>query len=165
MAIINVADLRKIRKQHKGERIVFCAGAFDLTHAGHVLFLEDCKKEGDILVVEVGCDHNIKQYKSDERPILTETVRSKLVDSLKPVDYCFIDTPMGDAYILDFLKIVFTNLSPDVYVINTDAFDIPYRKKLLKVYPSIELIIKDRFCPPEYDSVSSSSIIEKIKGV
>ena len=51
MGVIDFKDLPRIREKHKNEKIAVCAGVFDLTHAGHILFFEDCKKYGDILVV------------------------------------------------------------------------------------------------------------------
>lgn len=142
---------------------MFCSGCFDLTHAGHALFFEDCKKHGDVLVAMVGSDAVVKQAKSDTRPIINEHLRLKMVDSLKPVDYVFLDHIPPDAphplYIID---LAIEKLKPDAYVINTDASDIPYREAFSKKH-SIELIILDRTAPPEFEGVSTTKIIEKIK--
>ena len=90
MAKIIIKELHLIRKEFSDKKIVFCSGNFDLTHVGHILFFEDCKKQGDILVVGVGGDEIMKINK-DNRIILNEKVRLKTIDSLKPVDFCFID--------------------------------------------------------------------------
>src|SRR3989344_6331411 len=93
MAIISQEDLSKIRKRHHRQKIVFCSGTFDLTHAGHILFLEDCKAQGDILVVGVGHDNDIRMIKGPSRPILSGWIRLYTISQLKPPDYCFIPKP------------------------------------------------------------------------
>lgn len=160
MVQITPDDLTKIREKFKDKKIVFCSGVFDITHAGHIIFLEDCKETGDILVVAIGDDESIRQYKGSKRPILNETIRLKTVDSLKPVDYTFLIKSKSEP--LDILPFIFEKLKPDNYIINTDAFDIPYRKKLCEQF-SINLIILDRHCPEEFENISTSKIIEKIK--
>lgn len=84
MAVVKLVELPKIRSRYKNEKIVFATGTFDLFHAGHVLFLEKCKKYGDILVVGIGKDTAVKSYKGNDRPILSQYVRLKIVDSVKP---------------------------------------------------------------------------------
>ena len=163
MASIKLSDLENIRQEHKGKKIIFCSGCFDITHAGHVLFFEDCKKLGDILVVMVGSDDVIKRDKGSSRPIINEYLRMKMVDSLKPVDYTFLDyilpNPPHPLYIIDM---VIEKLKPDAYVINKDAWDIPYRESFTKKH-NVPFIILDRTAPKEFESVSTSQIIKKIE--
>lgn len=165
MTNIVLEDLPKIRRKHKNKKIVFCSGCFDLTHAGHVLFFEDCKKIGDILVVAIGTDNSIRRYKGDKRPILNENVRLKVVDALKPVDYTFLDM---DAYESDnkfvLLSLVFKDLKPDYYVFNEDAYGIPEREEISKKY-GVEMKVLKRWCPEEFEEISTSKIIEKIKAL
>ena len=161
--IISINKLALIRKKHKNQKIVYCDGVFDLTHAGHVLFFEDCKKYGDILVVMVGNDFNLRLYKGGERPILNEHVRLKMVDSIKTVDYALLDI---NAPHKDFLAlksdIIFKTLKPDFYIINNDAYDMPRRHKLVKGFDT-KLVILERACPPEFEEISTTRIINKIK--
>jgi rfaE bifunctional protein nucleotidyltransferase chain/domain len=163
MAEIKFGDLAEIRKKHKNEKIVFCSGSFDITHAGHVLFFEDCKKHGDILVVMVGADKVINRNKGKARPILNEYVRVKMIDSLKPVDYTIIDNFVpADQHPLHQIDTVIEELRPDVYVVNQDAFDLPYRRTFAEKHGT-KLMILERNCPPEFEKISTSKIIEKIK--
>jgi cytidyltransferase-like protein len=165
MSHIKFNELEEIREKHKGQKIVFCSGCFDLTHAGHALFLEDCKKYGDILVVMVGADAVVKHNKSSERPIINEHLRLKMIDSLKPVDYAFLDyLPSEIPHPLHIVDTVIGKLKPDVYVINKDANDIPYRENFSKKH-NVPLIILDRSAPPEFEGVSTTKIIEKIKSL
>ncbi len=163
MTHITFNDLTKLREELRGKTIVFCSGGFDLTHAGHVLFFEDCKKHGDILVVGLGSDAARRGEKKDDgRPIINEKMRLKMVSSLKPVDYAFIIEHLAETHKLDPLNKIFEVLQPDVYVINADASHIPYREDLVKKFGA-KLIILDRWCPPEYDAISTTKLIEKIK--
>jgi len=168
MAQIEYKDLPSIRKRHQNETIVFASGGFDLAHAGHVLFFEDCKKQGDVLVVAIPDDEIIKRDKGEKRPILNQYLRIKMVGSLKPVDYVFFDraeylkdVPEG-SHSLHVLGNYFAALHPDKYVVNEDAFDIPYRKELVKKH-GVELIVLERWFPPEFEGISTTKIIKKLK--
>lgn len=159
--LLKNADLPKIREKYKDQKIVFCSGTFDLVHAGHILFFEDCKKLGDILVVSVGNDVMIKRNKGDRRPILNEQVRLKIISSLRPVDYCILEKTIRKNS-LAHLEFVFKKLNPNVYVINEDAFDISYRKRVTKKF-NVNLVILNRWSPPEFNDISTTKIIETIK--
>lgn len=161
MSQISFEDLTSIREKDKDKEIVFCSGAFDLTHAGHVLFLEDCKKHGDLLAVGVGSGAGIKE-KGKGRPILNKYLRLKMVSSLKPVDYAFLIPDVDVSYELEKIKYTLEKLRPDKYVINSDASDIPYREKISEEC-QVKLIILERSCPPEFENISTTQIIEKIK--
>lgn len=160
--IITHDDLPKIREQYKDKKIAFCSGAFDLTHAGHILFFEDCKKHGDVLVVCLGTDALTANVKGSGRPVLNQHIRLKTVASLKPVDYCYVDSAPLDQPPLTLLDMTFARLRPDVYVINEDASDIPYRREVSRRF-GVELVILPRWCPPEFEDISTTKIIEKIK--
>ncbi len=162
MAIITLGDLRKIRRKHADKKIVFCSGVFDLTHAGHALFFEDCKKHGDILVVALGRDMDIRKYKGKERPILNQHARLKMVDMLKPVDYCLFGSSVKKGNLIMPMRYMLMRLRPDVYVVNDDAFDMPARKQLAHICGT-KLIICRRICPAEFGNISTTDIIEKIK--
>jgi len=161
MSVIKYRDLKTIRKQFAGKVIVICSGVFDLTHAGHVLFLEECKKYGDILVVVVGDDVSVKEYKGGTRPLLNQYLRLKMVDSFKPVDYCFIG-PKSKKPGLIFMEYVFNTLRPDIYVVNDDVPDLSERRATAKKF-NIELKVLKRICPPEFKKISTTKIIKKIK--
>ncbi len=159
--IIQYNDLQSIRKQFEDKKIVFCSGSFDLLHAGHVLFFEDCKKYGDVLVVAIG-DDTILRIKGPDRPIQNQHIRIKMVDSIKAVDYCFIHKNVEGPFLNTFMDEVLSLLKPDVWVVNGDASEIPYREELAKKHATTFHIL-DRECPPEFEGISTSSIIKKIR--
>jgi D-glycero-beta-D-manno-heptose 1-phosphate adenylyltransferase len=86
---IVLAELVKIREslKQKGKKVVFTNGCFDILHAGHVDYLIKAKECGDILIVGLNSDHSIREIKGNNRPIVNETERAFILDSLKPVDY------------------------------------------------------------------------------
>ncbi|MCS7263096.1 MAG: D-glycero-beta-D-manno-heptose 1-phosphate adenylyltransferase [Aquificaceae bacterium] len=76
--------------------IVFTNGCFDILHAGHAHYLRRAKELGDLLVVGLNSDQSVRRLKGPRRPILPQTARAYLLDSLKPVDYVVLfeeDTP------------------------------------------------------------------------
>lgn len=161
MAQITYDDLPALRQKHAKDKIVFCSGGFDLTHAGHVLFFEDCKKHGDVLVVGVSSGAGRKK-KGVGRPIQSQAVRLKMVDSLKPVDYVFINPDIPVSYNLEKIRYILEQLRPDIYVVNSDAPDLPYLQKISDEY-GVKLIVLERWCPPEFEKISTTNLIEKIR--
>jgi D-beta-D-heptose 7-phosphate kinase / D-beta-D-heptose 1-phosphate adenosyltransferase len=69
--IISQQDLEKVvkqaRVQHK--KIVMTNGCFDLMHSGHVRYLEQAARLGDILIVAVNSDASVQKLKGMDRPI------------------------------------------------------------------------------------------------
>ncbi len=96
--ILNLEELLEALEEErkKGKKIVFTNGCFDILHAGHAYYLKKAKELGDVLVVGINSDQSVKRIKGEKRPIVPESMRAYLVDSLKPVDYVVIfqeDTP------------------------------------------------------------------------
>jgi len=66
------------------EKVVYAYVVADLLHVGHVIALENAKKQGDKLIVGVLTDEATMEKKA--RPILSFDERIRLVKSLKCVD-------------------------------------------------------------------------------
>ncbi|MEI6631712.1 MAG: D-glycero-beta-D-manno-heptose 1-phosphate adenylyltransferase [bacterium] len=82
----------------RGERIVFTNGCFDLLHFGHVSYLREAKKRGDVLVVGVNSDTSVRRIKGKNRPIIDEKNRLSVIAALESVDYVVLfseDTPLN----------------------------------------------------------------------
>ncbi len=168
MIVPNYEALADVRKKNIDKTIVVCAGSFDLIHPGHVLFFNDCKKFGDILVVIVGGDYDGRRYKGPKRPILNEQVRMYMVDSLKMVDYVVLQE-VDERHLLGSYDRLFSILRPNVYVCNQDvqsekfkdAADTDYRKQLAEKYGA-KFVLLTRECLPEFENISTTKIIKKI---
>jgi len=95
--------------QSESKSIVFTNGCFDILHKGHVLYLQQAKEQGDILVLGLNSDASVKRLKGSNRPINSEIDRAIVLSALSAIDYVVIfeeDTPY------DLIK----TLQPDVLV-------------------------------------------------
>lgn len=86
-------------EQHhrRGERIVFTNGCFDILHVGHIRYLAEARKLGDVLVVGLNSDLSVKRLKGSARPVVPEEERKEVLLALRVVDYVAVfeeDTPL-----------------------------------------------------------------------
>ena len=92
------ADLKKFLEANRGKKIVFTNGCFDILHRGHVTYLNEAKKLGDILILGLNSDASVKKLKGPERPINNEEDRKFVLSQLKAVDFVEIfteETPLN----------------------------------------------------------------------
>ena len=130
--------------------VVFTNGCFDIIHIGHVKYLENAKKLGDVLVVALNSDNSVKKLKGKNRPINKLEDRMYLIASLKPVDYVTYfdeDTPYN----------LIKKIQPDVLVKGGD-----WKEKDIVGYD----IVKKKggkVCSLNYEeNYATTNIIEKI---
>jgi rfaE bifunctional protein nucleotidyltransferase chain/domain len=82
--------------QSRGGRVVFTNGVFDLLHPGHVRYLQEARRLGDLLVVGVNSDRSVRAIKARGRPINPEAERLEVLLALECVDVAVVfdeDTP------------------------------------------------------------------------
>ena len=95
--LISLIDIvNKAKKENK--KIVFTNGCFDIIHSGHISYLYDSKRLGDILIIGLNSDDSVKRLKGTGRPINNQSDRAIVLGALKPVDYVVIfeeDTPFN----------------------------------------------------------------------
>lgn len=90
--------LQTFRKTHEEQRVVFTNGCFDILHAGHVKYLREAAKLGEVLVVGLNSDSSVKRLKGESRPINSQNDRAEILCALGFVDYVVIfeeDTPLN----------------------------------------------------------------------
>lgn len=75
----------------KGKTIVTTNGTFDLLHKGHLFLLEECRKQGDILIVGINSNASVKRYKGQDRPIEDEKIRAQNVSAYADAVFIFED--------------------------------------------------------------------------
>ena len=111
--IIDTKKAIKISKKLKreGKKIILAGGCFDILHIGHIRFLEQAKKRGDVLFILLENDKSVKKIKGDDRPINAQEERAVVLSSLKPVDYVVNLSEMNSNS--DYDKLII-NLKPDV---------------------------------------------------
>lgn len=103
--------LQNAREQ--GKTIVFTNGCFDLLHAGHLSSFRQARQYGDILIAAVNSDASVKRIKGDNRPIINEENRIRMVSALKYVDYVVLMEENDPTRLISVLK-------PDVVVKGRD---------------------------------------------
>ncbi|MEN9696598.1 MAG: hypothetical protein RLZ56_19 [Bacteroidota bacterium] len=94
---------------------VFVSGCFDLLHSGHIAFLEQAARYGDLYVC-IGSDNTIFDLKG-RYPIITQEERRYMLQALKCVHVCKINKGSG---ILDFQEEL-KSIQPDIFVVNEDG--------------------------------------------
>jgi len=152
LARLGALDIEWKRERRKR---VLVAGTFDILHPGHLALLHEASKLGDVYVV-VSRDENAKKAKGRD-PVLPESARLLLVESLKPVRKAVLGE-LGD-----FLKKV-VELKPDVVLLGPDQ---PFDERELKEelerrgLKGVEVLrLRERVAGPWPSS--SSEIIAKI---
>jgi rfaE bifunctional protein nucleotidyltransferase chain/domain len=92
-----------------GHSVVLTNGCFDVIHAGHVTYLRDAAKQGDVLVLGVNCDEQVHAMKGEGRPVYALDDRMTILGELACVDYVVsFDEPTAHELI--------EAVRPDLYV-------------------------------------------------
>jgi D-beta-D-heptose 7-phosphate kinase / D-beta-D-heptose 1-phosphate adenosyltransferase len=96
--LVNWVELAELLRKwrDKGEKIVFTNGCFDILHVGHVSYLEKASGLGHHLIIGLNSDASIRRIKGDDRPIVKEKDRARLLAALECVSCVAIfdeDTP------------------------------------------------------------------------
>lgn len=76
--------------KNKKQSIVLVGGCFDILHVGHIKFLEEAKKNGDILFVLLESDEKVKRLKGSNKPVFSQTERAKVISAVNTVDFVII---------------------------------------------------------------------------
>jgi rfaE bifunctional protein nucleotidyltransferase chain/domain len=100
-------------QKKKGKRIVLANGCFDLIHKGHIRYLREAKKKGDILVLALNSDSSIRRLKGKGRPVLDQKERVEILSAFAFVDYMTVFEENNVEKILLALK-------PDIHAKGTD---------------------------------------------
>ena len=136
-----------LRLQKEGGKVVFTNGCFDLLHVGHIRYLNETKKLGDILVVGLNSDKSVSLIKPG-RPVTPEAQRAEVLSALSMIDFIVFfseDTPYE----------IIREIKPDVLVKGAD-----WKKEDIVGND----IVKEVRTIPFVKGISTSAIIRKIKG-
>jgi len=108
---VAISEIELLIEKYKfaNKKIIFTNGCFDLIHYGHVQYLQEAKKLGDILIVGINSDKSVRNLKGSSRPINTQDDRANVILGIKGVDHVVVfdeETP----------KNLIKRISPDVLV-------------------------------------------------
>lgn len=87
--IISLRELGQIREYFKktGRSLVMTNGCFDILHAGHVAYLAEAARRGDVLAIAVNSDASVRGLKGDDRPFNSLEARMNVLASLHDIDW------------------------------------------------------------------------------
>ena len=110
-AAVGEAELDGLVAGHRGagRRVVFTNGCFDVLHRGHIAYLAQARRLGDVLVVAVNGDDGARRLKGPGRPVNPAADRAAVVAALSSVDHVVVfdeDSPVE----------LIRRLRPDFYV-------------------------------------------------
>lgn len=138
-------------------RKVLVGGGFDLFHYAHLLTLQEAKKYGDYLIVNVLSDERLKAKKGPTRPIIPAKERMEIVMAIGIVNevICLEGDPEYPVFkVLEMVK-------PNVFVINHDEFaDLSQEREVCELL-GIELVTIPRIIAPS--GLDTSKIVKKIR--
>jgi rfaE bifunctional protein nucleotidyltransferase chain/domain len=138
-----------IARKH-GAQIVLANGCFDLLHVGHIRYLEGAKALGDVLVVGINSDEQVRAQKGAGRPFMPERERAEIIAAIRAVDFVTI---FHEPTVTELLL----SIRPDVHAKGTDytAETVPERD-VARSYGGRVSIVGD---PKDH---SSTEMIERV---
>ncbi len=89
-------DSASIKLPLDREDVVFTNGCFDMLHYGHLVYLNEARQLGKVLVVAINSDESVQCLKGPSRPINSEMIRAYNLACLVCVDIVIVfneDTP------------------------------------------------------------------------
>ncbi len=145
--------LEDILSKIQNKSIVLTNGCFDILHRGHVEYLNQSKKLGDILVIGINSDASIKKIKGNDRPINNEFDRAFILENLKCVDYVFI---FDDVNFQESILKIRPNIYTKAGDYTLDNMNILEKNALVEVNSKIQFM-------PFIENFSTTKTINKIK--
>lgn len=122
---VSQAIQRSNKLRREGKSIVLAGGCFDILHVGHITFLEEAKKHGDVLMVMLESDETVQQLKGDERPINTQQERAKILEAIYAIDYIILlpkdmNNKIYDGFVLQIKPAIIATTEGDPYKSHKD---------------------------------------------
>lgn len=129
-------------------------GTFDLLHMGHIYYLKEAKKLGDILAVVVATDATVRKLKHD--PITPQEIRVSLIKELKIVDEAYLGHEQDMYTIVEEIK-------PDIIALGFDQIhDADTIKNELKKRKLNVKVVRLSKYQGESDLEGTRRIIQKV---
>jgi len=126
-----------VKARAAGLRTVLANGCFDVLHVGHIRYLAGARSEGDLLIVGVNSDEQVREQKGEGRPILPAAQRAEIVAALESVNYV---TVFDEPTVAELLLV----LKPDVHAKGTDyTVDTVPEREVVKSYGGRVAIVGD----------------------
>jgi len=133
---------------------VMATGTFDLLHMGHIYYLKEAKKLGDVLVVVVATDATVRKLKHD--PITPQDIRVNLIKELKIVDEAYLGHEQDMYAIVEEIK-------PDIIALGFDQIHdaTTIKNELKKRKLNVQIVRLSKY-QGESDLEGTRRIIQKV---
>jgi len=154
MRVLTQAGAVEWRQAHAraGRRVVFTNGVFDILHPGHVRYLAEARRQGDVLIVALNSDRSVRAIKGPDRPVHPEAERAEVITALACVDAAVVfdeDTPWA----------VINAIQPDVLVKGADwPADQIVGRDIVEARGGVVVLVKVE------EGHSTTGIIGKVRG-
>ncbi len=130
--IAAIGDLRR-----DGLSVVLANGCFDLFHVGHIRYLQGASELGDVLVVAINSDDQVRALKGRNRPFIPAKERAEIVATLRMVD---LVTVFDEPTVTELIRA----LRPDVHAKGTDyTTDTVPEREIVREYGGRVAIVGD----------------------
>lgn len=148
-----IISLNKISNIIKPNTATIVGGGFDLFHIGHLKYLEKCSKISRPLIVIIQSDKQLRYRKGENRPVVKQSHRAKIISSLSFVDYVLI-LPMP-TYYEKYIKII----KPRHIIFSKEnlKFRLYKQREIEKKFPKIKVIFINKV-----KNISTTNIINNI---
>ena len=150
---MEISELKILREQYRKQKqtVVFTNGCFDILHAGHVRYLTEAKKLGDVLVVGLNSDESVRKLKGEGRPVNPAADRAEVLEGLRAIDQVVV-------FDEDTAEEMVRQLQPDVYVKGGDySLDRLPESSIVAAYGGRTVLV------PMVEGRSTSNVIRKLK--
>jgi D-beta-D-heptose 7-phosphate kinase/D-beta-D-heptose 1-phosphate adenosyltransferase len=151
--VLSADELGRLVDQYRnaGLRIVFTNGCFDVLHTGHVAYLEEARRLGDVLVVGLNSDASVARLKGPDRPVNSQEDRAALLAALEAVDHVTVFDEDSPVPLLELVR-------PDVYAKGGD-----YTPEMLTETPLVRRLGGEVRTLGYLTQRSSTGIIDRIR--
>jgi rfaE bifunctional protein kinase chain/domain/rfaE bifunctional protein nucleotidyltransferase chain/domain len=152
-SVLSSAELAAAVGRHRqaGRRVVFTNGCFDVLHRGHISYLNEAKRHGDVLVVALNGDRSVRALKGPDRPVNAVEDRAAVLAALSCVDHIAVFDEDSPRKLLEVVR-------PDVYVKGGD-----YTPEMLPETPLVRRLGGEVRILGYLADHSSTRIIERIR--
>jgi D-glycero-beta-D-manno-heptose 1-phosphate adenylyltransferase len=145
------AEIRELKSQVSGKKLILTNGCFDILHIGHLRYLQAAKSLGDYLLIGVNSDNSVKALKGESRPLNNQFDRAEILNGLNCVDFTYIFEEKTAKNLIDLVR-------PAVYVKGGD-----YQLENLPEYTILNELKIEVIFLSFIDGYSTTSLIQKIQ--
>jgi len=152
-SIVDRAALARLVRHYRDRDacIVFTNGCFDVLHRGHVEYLEQARRLGDVLIVAMNSDASVRRLKGPERPINEAADRAAVLAALSCVDHVVVFEEDSPTALIELVR-------PDIYVKGGD-----YRPDLMPEAPLVRRLGGEVRSLTYVPDRSTATVIERIR--